>query len=162
MRLDEAAPESITDVESFLTSLYTPGANPYALAHSFSIFSGRELIGFAIDHAWEYCNDTVRELDIFLEENKLSSPHIALDALAALIDNAFARGAQQVLGNLRSGTNEKGFPRYFSLLGGQDISAQLERYGQAETGRKYYATCAETFYASRAGRRYKHKSLNVA
>ena len=162
LRFDEAAPESITDVESFLTSLYTPGANPNARVYSFSIFSGRELIGFAIDYAWEYSNDTVRELDIFLEEKKLHSPHIALDTIAALIDQAFHRGALQVLGNLRSGANEKGFPRYFSLLGGQEISAQLARYGQAETGRKYYATCPEDFYVSRAGRRYKSISASCA
>jgi len=113
-------------------------------------------IGLFVEYPWDYANDTIRELDIALPGLAAPGTTLIVDTFAAMIDNCFRRGATRVITNSRAGNSGEGFPRLYSLLGDRpDVTDSVNVYGFAPAGRRFYATSSATFYASRAGARYR-------
>jgi hypothetical protein len=110
------------------------------------------LAGFAVDFGWDSPDDPVREIDIALPNSRGKRPWLYLYSVAALVDALyFEHGASEVRGCVRLGNTGLGFPRLFASVGGRVTRVEDPRCHSGP--RIYYRGTAESFRASRLGRR---------
>ena len=135
-------------------NLYNPivGASYCAPFSILPIRKNEELLGFAVEHSWDFKFDGFREFDIALPGLTQKSFRTVPDLYSSLIDRAFRRGATRVLTASRIGSSQKGYPNLYRHLGGTDVTQAVLGFGLGDTERRYYATYRNTFYESRLGK----------
>lgn len=102
-------------------------------------------VGIVIEHPRNYSGDTVREIDMVLEEGALPLRTWA-ELLATIADLAFRRGASRVLVNVR-----EDFENMAQVFGAEKVTSWTS---DKSPRRSHYTATAAQFYASVAARSY--------
>ncbi|MEK7704959.1 MAG: hypothetical protein AAB426_08370 [Myxococcota bacterium] len=108
-------------------------------------------VGAIIEHPWDYVDDSIRELDMTFPGLAHARPTLLAHAVAAVIDDCFRRGARHVIGNGSAGRSGRGYPRFFALVGGSDVTEGVRVIGGGQADRRYFAGTPATFYRSPLG-----------
>ena len=135
-------------------NLYNPvvASSYFAPLSILSIRKNEELVGFAVEHSWDFSFDGFREFDIALPNLAKKSIRTVPDLYCSLIDRVFRRGASRVMTASRVGASQNGYPILYKHIGGTDITQSVLGFGMGDTNRRYYATNQDTFYQSRLGK----------
>ncbi|MEZ0311659.1 MAG: hypothetical protein ACAI38_07785 [Myxococcota bacterium] len=123
--------------------------DPRYHAHSprnvYTVRRGGAAVGVVIEHPRNYDGDTVREIDMVLEDGALPLRTWA-ELLATIADLSFRRGATRMLVNVR-----EDFENMANIFGAEKVTSWTT---DTTPRRSHYTATAAQFYASVAARSY--------
>jgi hypothetical protein len=142
------------DTERLRLGIFSGGAGGHPWLQFWAIRQRGALLGIAMEHAWDYPEDGIREFDIALPGVDRPSPSLILDLWGGLAHRCFCRGGTRILANARAGASGEGFPRLYARVGAHDATDNVTQLGRGQAGRRYFTLTAPAFYASTVGRHY--------
>lgn len=121
-------------------------------AHSprnvYTVRRGGRPVGVVVEHPRNYDGDSVREIDMVLEDGALPLRTWA-ELLATIADLCFKRGASRMIVNVR-----EDFENMAKIFGAEKVTSWTR---EPQARRSFYTATAEQFYASMAARSYRPK-----
>jgi len=114
-------------------------------AHLYTLRRRGVPVGVIFERQRDYEGDTIREIDSVINDETLPVRSWA-EALSAIADACFARGATRMIVNVR-----EGFPGMAEIFGADPATPWIAK---AETRRTHYTATPAQFYASIAARRF--------